>query len=220
MGCWPCGSGNDFVKYYGGKQHFLDLPAQLNAPDTRIDLIRVNDRYAINVINIGFEAKAAARMVSFRRFPLFQGPRSYYPAVAVTLIDGLKNPFRITADGEKLFEGDILLCTFANGGYVGGSFHCAPRADMADGLLEVCLVTPISRLRFAKLIGFYQRGEHLDHPAMKDCVTYRRARKIQAESDRESMICLDGEILKGTSFTIESVPGALRLILPQKARHE
>ncbi|MBO4837447.1 MAG: YegS/Rv2252/BmrU family lipid kinase [Clostridia bacterium] len=219
VGCWPCGSGNDFVKYYGGKQAFLNLPAQLSAAVTPIDLIRVNERYAVNVVNIGFEAKAAARMVSFRRIPLFQGPRSYYPAVVTTLIDGLKNPFRIALDGEKIFDGNILLCTFANGGYVGGSFHCAPRADMADGLLEICMVTPVSRLRFAKLIGFYQRGEHLDNPAMKDCVTYRRARKAEIESDREFLICLDGEILKGTRFTIQSILGALRLILPSGAAH-
>ena len=88
---------------------------------------------------------------------------------------------------------------------------------MADGLMEICMVTPISRLRFAKLIGFYQRGEHLDNPAMKDCVTYRRARKAEIESDRDFMICLDGEILKGTRFTIQTVPGALRFILPAGA---
>ena len=29
VGCYPCGSGNDFVKYYGGKQHFLNLQAQI-----------------------------------------------------------------------------------------------------------------------------------------------------------------------------------------------
>ena len=219
VGCYPCGSGNDFVKYYGGKQHFLDISAQLRAETQTIDLIRVNDRYAINVVNIGFEAKAAHRMVSFRRFPLFHGPRSYYPAVAVTLVDGLKNPFRLAVDGEPFFEGNILLCTMANGGYVGGSFRCAPRAANDDGLLEICMVTPISRLRFAKMIGLYQRGEHLDSPLMKDCIRYRRARRMEIVSAKPFMICLDGEILTGSQFTVECVPQAIRFIVPEGAKH-
>ena len=217
VGCYPCGSGNDFVKYYGGKKPFLNIRAQLDAPDETIDLIRVNDRYAINVVNIGFEAKAAYRMVKFRRIPLFAGPRSYYPAVVVTLADSIRNPFRLTADGEKLYDGDILLCTFANGAYVGGSFRCAPRARVDDGMLEVCMVRPLSRLKFANLIGYYQKGEHLEAPPLKPYITYRRARKIEVETPRKSMICLDGEIETGSRFTVEIAPGALRFIVPQGA---
>ena len=217
VGCYPCGSGNDFVKYFGGKGPFLDIAALLEGEERFIDLIRVNDRYAINVVNIGFEAKAAARMVSFRRFPLFRGPRSYYPAVAVTLADGMKNPFRLAADGEEMFEGNILLCTMANGAYVGGSFRCAPRASAEDGLLEICMVTPLSRLRFTRLIGLYQRGEHLTSPLLRDVIHYRRAARMEVSSDKPFMICLDGEILKGTRFTVECLPGALRFILPKGA---
>lgn len=219
VGCYPCGSGNDFVKYFGGKKHFLDIPTLLSAPEVPIDLIRVNDRYAVNVVNIGFEALAAARMVNFRRFPLFSGPRSYYPAVVSTLIDGMKHTFRVTADGETLADGKILLCTFANGEYVGGSFRCAPRAAVNDGWLELCMVRPLSRLKFAKMIGLYQRGEHLDSPMIQPYITYRRAKKVEIVSPRETMICLDGEIIKGSRFTVENAPGALRFILPEGAAH-
>ena len=217
VGCYPCGSGNDFVKYYGGKKPFLSIREQINAPEEKIDLIRVNDRYAVNVVNIGFEAKAAYRMVKFRRIPLFSGPRSYYPAVLACLVDSIKNPFALTADGEKLYGGDILLCTFANGSYVGGSFRCAPRAHADDGLLEVCMVRPLSRLKFAKLIGYYQKGEHLEAPALRPYLTYRRAKKIEVTAPKETMICLDGEIETGERFTVEIVPGALRFLVPHGA---
>ena len=32
-----------------------------------------------------------------------------------------------------------------NGQYVGGSFKCAPRSVADDGLIDVCLIKPISR---------------------------------------------------------------------------
>ena len=44
VGCYPCGSGNDFVKYYGGQKHFLNLQAQIDATEQTIDLIRVGNR--------------------------------------------------------------------------------------------------------------------------------------------------------------------------------
>ena len=219
VGCYPIGSGNDFVKYFGGKRAFLDIEAQLDAPAVPIDLIRVNDRYAINIVNIGFEAMAAHRMVKFRRFPLFHGPRSYYPAVVATLMDGMKHSFTLSADGETLNKDKILLCTFANGEYVGGSFRCAPRAYVDDGLMDICMVKPLSRLKFAKMIGLYQRGEHLDSPMMQKYITYRRAQRVEIASPRETMICLDGEIVKGSQFTVQIVPGALRFILPEAAAH-
>ena len=30
VGCYPCGSGNDFVKYYGGKKYFSDIGAGID----------------------------------------------------------------------------------------------------------------------------------------------------------------------------------------------
>jgi len=39
VGVWPCGSGNDFVKYYGGVARFLDLKRQVSAGTVLVDLI-------------------------------------------------------------------------------------------------------------------------------------------------------------------------------------
>ena len=219
IGSYPCGSGNDFVKYFGGKRFFLDLDAQLNGKAVPIDLIRVNDRYSINVVNVGFEAKAAARMVIFRRFPLLRGQRSYYAAVVATLMDGMKNRCRIKADGEVILDGPMLLSSVANGEYVGGSFRCAPRASVDDGWLEMLMVSPISITRFAKMIGMYQRGEHLDAPEMKDCMHYWRVREMEVEAEKNFMICLDGEIVEGNHFVVSIVPKAIRFIVPEGAEH-
>lgn len=219
VGCFPCGSGNDFVKYFGGKRAFLDLPALVQGESTPVDVIRVNDKYAINVVNMGFEAKVASRMVSFRRIKLLGGMRAYYGAIIATLVDGIRYRCRMVTDGEEFAAGDLLLCTMANADYVGGSFRCAPRADVMDGMMEVCSVKTISRLRFAKLIGIYKRGAHLDDPSLANIIHYRRARKIEIEAAPGFLLCLDGEIITGSHFTVESVPAALRFILPKGADH-
>lgn len=66
MSCYPVGSGNDFVKYYGGKERFLDPVALCSAPEVSIDLIRVNDRYAINACHFGLDSCVASVMDKIR----------------------------------------------------------------------------------------------------------------------------------------------------------
>ena len=52
---YPCGSGNDFVKIFGGTDRFLDLDALLAAEPAPIDVLKVDDRWCINVFSFGFD---------------------------------------------------------------------------------------------------------------------------------------------------------------------
>ncbi|MBR5231148.1 MAG: YegS/Rv2252/BmrU family lipid kinase [Clostridia bacterium] len=219
VGCFPCGSGNDFIKYFGGKKHFSDIGAVLAGQEKPVDLMRVNDKYCINVANAGFESKVADRMARFRRFSFFTSQRAYYPAIVMTLFDGMHNKCRIIADGEKIFDGDMILCTMANGEYEGGSFRAAPRASVEDGLIEVCAVKSLSILKVPKAIGIYQKGGHLDSDYLLPYITYRRARKVTIESDGEFIMALDGEIHSAERFDIEMIPGGVNFIVPRGAVH-
>ena len=219
VGCLPCGSGNDFVKYYGGKQYFSDIGAVMAGDVQAIDVMRVNDKFCINVANAGFESKTADRMVRFRRFALFANQRAYYPAIIMTLFDGMHNKCRITADDEVIFDGDMLLCTMANGEYEGGSFRAAPRASVRDGLMEVCAVKSMSILKVPKAIGVYQKGEHLECEALQPYITYRRARRVTVEGDGEFLMALDGEIHADTRFELELIPDGINFIVPHGAVH-
>ena len=128
----------------------------------------------------------------------------------------MRNEFKVYADGELLNpEGIALLCTLGNGQYVGGSFRCAPRAKMDDGLVEICLVKPISRLRFIKLIGKYTRGEHLDDPAMQEILTYRQAKSVHVTAPAGFAWSLDGEIIYDNDFVVEVVPAVLSFAVPE-----
>ncbi len=212
---YPSGSGNDFVKYYGGKERFLDIGKLLEAEDTRIDLLKINDRISVNVINFGFDTCVARTMMKVKRKKIIGGKRAYYTGIVYALAKAMKNECSVIADGEELSKGKILLCTLANGWYVGGSFKCAPRAKTDDGIIDVCLVNPISRLKFVKLLPSYTEGNHLDDPAFKDIMTYRRAKKITVEGPEGFAVTLDGEIVAGTHFDIEVIPLAVKFAVPK-----
>ena len=128
----------------------------------------------------------------------------------------MKNSGKVTADGKLINpSGKFLLCTVANGQYVGGSFKCAPKAAVDDGLIEVCLIKPISRLRFVKILKPYTAGEHIDSPDMKDIVTYVQAKEVEVEAPKGFAYSLDGEIIYQDHFKVEIVPGAINFAVPE-----
>ena len=218
MSCYPCGSGNDFVKYYGGKENFLDIPSLMDAEDTPIDAMRVGDHYSVNVTNFGFDSAVAETMMKVRRKKLIGGKNAYTTGIVKALFTAMKNACHVKVDGELINPaGQILLCTIANGQYVGGSFRCAPRSLDNDGLLEVCLVKPLSHLTFINLIKVYTEGTHLDNPKFDKYLEYRRGKKIEIDAPEGFIYSFDGELIRQNHFTVEVVPNAIRFAVPKSA---
>lgn len=216
MSCYPIGSGNDFVKYYGGKDRFLNPVALCEAPEFPIDLIRVNDRYAINACHFGLDSCVASMMDRIRHHKVFGGKRAYPVSVLYAFFKGMRHRADISADGEVLCKKEFLLCTAANGTHVGGSYRCAPRSDNSDGFMELCLVRRISRLRFLSVINKYKEGSHLDDPSLENFIVYRRCKSMQVNAPDGFVISLDGEVQACSSFTAEIVPSAIRFAVPEQ----
>ena len=215
--CYPCGSGNDFVKAFGGAERFLDIEKLVTAPETKLDLLKVGERYSSNVVNFGFDTTVAITINKEREKTGHGNKNAYTKGVITALIKSMNNRCTVIADGETLNpDGRLLLCTLANGQYVGGSFRCAPRSKPDDGLIDVCLIKPISRLRFVKILTPYTNGEHLDREDMRDIVTYRQAKRVEIIAQPGFAYSLDGEIINSEHFTVEIAEKALNFALPEE----
>lgn len=217
VGCYACGSGNDFVKVFGGKDVFMDFDRLVEGSAISIDLMKSNEHYAINATHFGFDTAVAKTMseVKFKKF--IGGKNAYTTGVVKALTTAMKNHCRVYADGEQLGGDVMLLCTVANGQYVGGSYRCAPRSHPDDGYLEVCYVRSVSIPVFIRLMGAYTRGEHLNDPRFKKYIEYRRAKEVRVEGVAGFAFSLDGEVICENCFTTKIVPGALRFVLPRDA---
>lgn len=215
LSCYPIGSGNDFVKYYGGKERFMDLPSLCNMEAHDIDLIKVGDSYSINVCNFGFDACVAETMQKVKRKKVIGGSNAYTTGIAKAVFVAMKNHAKVYADGELLNpKGTYLLCTIANGKYVGGSYKCAPYSSNCDGYLEVGFANPISIFTFLALIGKYKLGTHLEDPRFKKFFVYRRVKEVCVVADKEIAITLDGEIQRTNEFTATVVHKAIKFAAP------
>lgn len=208
----PTGSGNDTVK------SLPDLPKGTILP---LDLIRVNDTYSINMINIGFDCNVVASAARFKRIRLFKRTLSYILGIVTEFFKPFGEEFAIEAlceDGSVYtYEGSCLLCAICNGEWCGGGFHNSPSSDMNDGILEMLLVKKTSRLNFIRLIGKYKDGTLIDPVSglpprgYEDIVIYRRIRRITVRGTRR--ICTDGEVLSAASAEISVLPHAIRYCL-------
>lgn len=215
---YACGSGNDFVKCFGEKESFLDIDRLLKAEPTPIDMIALsNGRYAINACHFGFDSAVATTMDKVRHKKLIGGKNAYLTGVVHAFFTNMKTRCTVTVDGEVLNpDGELLLCTIANGKYVGGKYLCAPRASYNDGLLDVCLVKPVSRARFAALIHYYEEGTHLDDPKFRDLVVWRRGKHIEISSPDPNFACaLDGEVFRDPHFEVTVMENALSFAVPE-----
>ncbi len=207
------GTGNDFVKYYPDR-NFLSLEQLLKGKKQKIDAIRVNNSYAINVVNFGFESIVCSNANRLKEHG-YSGKSAYVRSIPKALFSGRRNAITIWADGEKITKDRMLLCTFANCKFVGGQYQCAPLADNSDGWMEVCLMHPMSLLRFLRMIGYYERGEHLKQKGLVNHCVYRRAKTAKITSQKVIEACLDGEMYAGTEFDLEILPRAVEIVLPQ-----
>lgn len=213
---FPCGSGNDFIKYYGSAEDFSDIKALTTAKNHKIDALKVCGKYAINAVHFGFDTVVLRTMLKVRRKFLIGGNNAYTTGVVTGLLKGMKTYCKLIADGKRIGGDNMLLCTLCNGRYVGGSYKCAPKSLDDDGLIEVCHVNPVSRLKFISLINEYKNGTHLDNPKFEKLVNYVKAKKIKLEADDNFYISIDGELEKIAKCTVEIAEKALNFAVPEK----
>lgn len=215
--CLPIGSGNDYVKYYGGKETFLDMQRLVAGEARAVDVMRVGERYALNICNFGFDAMVCKTMIQVRRKWLIGGRNAYTTGIFKALFKGRRTRCRIVVDGKKVHDGDLLLCTMGNGRYVGGAYQCSPLSQNDDGLIEVCLFKPMSLITFARLISAYRDGSFIHRTDIQDKMTYLRARVVDIESPAPIDFCVDGEMLCDSRFHVEQQDRAVRFVVPQDA---
>ena len=126
----------------------------------------------------------------------------------------MRNKIKLEADGKILNpKGVMPLTTLANGDYVGSKYQCAPRYKVDDGLMEVCLIAPVSVFTFLKLAKQYEKGRHLDDKRFEKYITYTQAKNVKISSNKPFNICIDGEIINGKEFEIEILEKAIDFVV-------
>lgn len=212
LGIIPAGTGNDFARFlnWNPKQpQIVRMVEQIVSDDvTEMDLVRMQDRVFINVAGIGFDAKVAydanqskvlKKLGSFgyivsvlKNLPLFK------PGSVAVEVDGICHTFNKT-----------WLIAVGNATSYGGGMRIVPDADSQDGLLDVCVVSNISRLEILRVFPQVFAGTHVGHRA----VVIIRGTNVAVRTEEPFILHADGEVLqRGNCETFEILPKAIQLI--------
>ncbi|UCG51235.1 MAG: diacylglycerol kinase family lipid kinase [Candidatus Latescibacterota bacterium] len=190
----PYGAGNDLASLLGCPRTPKELIDVLRAGyAARLDVLDFGDRFCINSAGLGFEGQVNRYSHSIR---LVRGHLRYMAAVVKALASYSCLRFRLTTPQGDEIDGEKLLISIGNGIRTGGAFYFWPDAYPDDGLIDVCVVEPMGRLRMISLLPKVLKGRHVRRPE----VTMLRVESLSIESDTAYPMHIDGEF-------VESPPG-------------
>ncbi len=214
LGIVPCGTGNDFLKFFGNNAAFLDISDQLNGKEYYLDLIKITsegkDYYSLNSCSAGMDAMVCENANLFKKLP-FLNKLSYELAIVKTLFQKFGKKMDFIIDGKEYSGIPSLFAVCANAPYYGGGYKCAPDANPSDRKLNYSILATRSKLKTLTILGRYKKGTHTK---LKICY-HGECEKMIYKTDTPVAFNIDGEVYKFKEVVCKIVPRAVKLLLPK-----
>ena len=204
IGLIPAGTGNDFARALGLP---LDDPIGnikrvLLADVEEVDLGKVGDEYFAAICSTGFDSIVNERANKLK-WP--KGKMKYNIAMLLELPKFKPRNYEIVIDG-KVIQTAAMLIAVANGLSYGGGMKVCPTAEIHDGLLDVMILTPVSKFEFVRIFPSVFKGLHVTHPA----VTIHQGRTVHIWAD--AVAYADGERIGTLPIDVSISPNQLRVL--------
>ncbi len=223
IGVFPMGTGNDFVRSFDVDfKNFSDVSMQMSAEPVEVDLVEITrdsyDRkeYFVNMLNIGFDANVVRKTHDIKKNKWIPNKMAYLLGVAKMLVSMKGAEIEVTVDNKVIHRGTVLLTAVGNGACCGGGIKCLPTADLNDGLMDVGIILPVSRLKFIKLFSKYAKGTHVDIGFRDGFLKYVQGEKCTIEAlDGNFIFCIDGEEDYCKKITCSISKKKLKFLIPK-----
>ena len=214
VGVIPKGTGNDFVSNFEKKELFCDIAAQIEGTHHDIDLLRCNDLYSVNMINIGFDCHVVCKKEQLDKKKWLPRKLAYIVSLLVTLVKKPTVKLERSDDSRERKKKGLLLTTLANGAFCGGGFRSNPKAALDDGNIDCIEVKNVSRTKFLSLVGDYKKGKHLGEK-FKNIVEHFKCKTTDMYFDEETPVSVDGEIIRTREIHVSVYQKALTILIPK-----
>ena len=205
MGIIPAGTGNDFIKTAGiPNDPEKALITLMTGKAERIDTGIVNERFFLNVCGTGFDVTVLDYAETEKK--KHRGMTPYLLGLVKAIFHYKSVDLSVTSDGVQE-KGRYLVCSIANGKYIGGGIPICPEADIGDGMLDLVMIRGIRRWR----IPFYLPGLMMSRDLKFGITCHRKAETVVIEG-KDLRINIDGDILTMARAEFRINPGSLLLI--------
>lgn len=197
LGFIPCGTGNDFYR---------SVSKELKNEIEECDVIKINDRYFINVACFGIDADVANNkgLIKSKIIPKSQ---RYNVSVINSFLKYEPRHFILKINNEEI-EGDFATVAVCNGGYYGSGYNISPNFKLNNGLIDVYAVEDDNKFNIMKMILSMKKGKHEKYKKVHKFQT----NKLTIISNKEISSNIDGEELESKKFNIE-VKGKIKIYI-------
>lgn len=209
LGVIATGTGNDVARY-------LDIPRGdpvaaadvIAAGATRtVDLARCGSTFYATVLASGFDSIVNER-ANTMTWP--RGQMRYNLATLAELRTFEPLPYELELDGEP-WRGDAMLVAVGNGPSYGGGLRMCEGAVLDDGMLDVVIIKPLSKVGLLRVYPRLFKGTHVTHP----CYEHHRVRSVSVTAPG-IVAYADGERLGSLPATVEAAQAALTVCAPAR----
>ena len=197
LGFIPCGTGNDFYR---------SVSKEMKNEIEECDVIKINDRYFINVACFGIDADEANNkgLIKSKIIPKSQ---RYNVSVINSFLKYEPRHFILKINNEEI-EGDFATVAVCNGGYYGSGYNISPNFKLNNGLIDVYAVEDDNKFNIMKMILSMKKGKHEKYKKVHKFQT----NKLTIISNKEINSNIDGEELESKKFNIE-VKGKIKIYI-------
>lgn len=196
----PAGTGNDFVRTMGWSLNEIEpfLRKVISSDPSPIDLGNVDSEWFGAILSTGFDSVVNERA---NRLSWPKGPQRYNLSIALELPRFTPIEYEITCDATT-FTTKAMLVAIGNGKSYGGGMNICPQAQLHDGLFDVVILEPVSKIEFIKTFPKVYSGTHISHPRVKTL----RAKKVTISAN--AVAYADGERIGPAPISAECVKDA------------
>jgi YegS/Rv2252/BmrU family lipid kinase len=191
LGIIPSGTGNDF------NRACLEL---IKKKETKIDLIKINQKFFINVACFGIDADIGnnSNIVHSKWIPEKQG---YNISLLVHFVKYKTKPAKVFYN-DKTWEDEMTTIAICNGRYYGGGYKVGYQSFLDNGTVDLYMVNKMNKLQMATLIMGMNKGRHEHSPH----TTKVQVKKCTIEFEKPVTGNIDGEEITAKKFEVEVIP--------------
>lgn len=203
----PGGTFNDFTKTLNLDPRFKVASQQLqNATPLPYDVMKVNDRYALNFAGLGLIVQNALNVQEGNK-DVF-GKLSYVGSTVKTLVNPEYVNYTLNVDGKRLNDESSMILV-ANGPFIGG--NRIPMTDLSpnDGYLNVFI---FDNQKFSFFTDVFKQRDSMNWNNISQGIQHIPAKQITINTEGTHQVDIDGEIALTTPLQIEIIPSAVRIL--------